>query len=75
MLRIGYCKEDIMKFFSGGAEEMEAEANRIPDYRNPETARYKEIHMIVAKKQHLRHTELLKRHGLSLVPEIPEYSG
>ncbi len=54
---------------------MEAEANRIPDYRNPETARYKEIHMIVAKKQHLRHTELLKRHGLSLVPQIPEYSG
>lgn len=41
MLRIGYPKEDIIKFFSGGAEEMEAEARRVPDYRNPETERYK----------------------------------
>lgn len=75
MLRIGYPKEDIIKFFSGGAEEMEAEAKRIPDYRNPETERYKEIHMIVAKKQHKRHNELLKKHGMLPVPELPQYSG
>ncbi len=55
MLRIGYNKEEIIRFFSGAAEEMEAEGNRIPDYRNPETARYKEIHLLVAKRQHARH--------------------
>ncbi len=41
MLRIGYLKEDIIRFFTGGAEAMEQEAKRIPDYRNPESARYK----------------------------------
>ncbi len=30
---------------------MEAEGNRLPDYRNPEAERYKQIHAIVAKKQ------------------------
>lgn len=75
MLTIGYVKEDIMKFFSGGAEEMAAEASRVPDYRNPETDRYKEIHMMVAKKQFQRHNELLKRHGLPPVEELPAYKG
>ena len=56
MLRIGYAKEDIMRFFSGGAEEMENEGNRLPDYRNPQAARYKEIHLLVAKRQYKRHS-------------------
>ena len=75
MLRIGYIKEDIIRFFSGGADEMESEANRLPDYRNPQTARYKEIHMLVAKRQHQRHNELLQKHGLPPVPELPDYVG
>ena len=54
---------------------MEAEGNRLPDYRNPESARYKEIHLIVAKKQHQRHNQLLRRYKLPPVPELPEYAG
>lgn len=71
MLRIGYSKEEIIRFFGGGAEEMEAEGNRLPDYRNPQSARYKEIHMLVAKKQHIRHNQLLRRYGLPPVQELP----
>jgi len=68
MLRIGYSKEEIIRFFGGGAEEMELEGRRIPDYRNPNSLRYKEIHAIVAKKQHERFSKLLKRHGMPPVP-------
>lgn len=73
MLRIGYSKEEIIRFFSGGAEQMELEGRRVPDYRNPASARYREIHLIVARKQFERHTQLLKKHGLPLVEELPEY--
>ena len=74
MLQIGYMKEEIIRFFNGGAHEMEAEGYRLPDYRNPDSQKYKEIHLLVAKRQHQRHNELLKRHGLPSVPELPEYS-
>jgi hypothetical protein len=54
---------------------MEAEGNRLPDYRNPESVRYKEIHLIVSKKQHQRHNQLLKRYSLPPVSELPDYAG
>ena len=54
MLRIGYDKEQILRFFSGQGAMMEAESKKIPDYRNPSSQRYFEIHKLVAKKQNQR---------------------
>lgn len=54
---------------------MEAEGNRLPDYRNPQSDRYKQIHLIVAKKQHQRHNQLLKRYSLPPIPQLPDYAG
>ena len=74
MLRIGYDKEQIIRFFSGQGASMEAESKQIPDYRNPSSKKYLEIHKLVAKKQNLRHNQLHIKHRLPPVPELPQFS-
>ena len=35
MLKMGYSKYDVVKFLEGRTEELEAENQNLPDYRNP----------------------------------------